>query len=94
MANIRLFVKFFDFIFVSVWGLTIMDLLKITAENPYSNIDAWIKTLMALGGLIYLAFSFPHKIRMQKLERKLKEEELEKITRENDKQNGKLTNLK
>lgn len=94
MANIRLFVKFFDFFFASVWGLTIMDLLKISGENPLESIDGWIKTLMAICGLIYFIFKIisyifieiPHKNKIQKLELQLKEEELEKITRENDKQ--------
>lgn len=84
MANLKLLIKFFDFIFISVWGLTIMDLLKIASDSPYDSIDNWIKTLMALGGLLYLVFSIPHKIRMQKLERQMKEEELEKIKKEND----------
>ena len=85
MANLKLFVKFFDFIFISVWGLTVVDVLKIAVETPYSSIDNWIKTLMAIGGLIYLVFSIPHKIKMQKLERKMKEEEIEKLEHENEK---------
>jgi hypothetical protein len=85
MANIKLFLKFFDFIFISIWGLTVIDLLKIATETPYASIDNWIKTLMALGGLVYLIFSIPHKIKMQKLERKMKEEQIEKLERENEK---------
>jgi len=85
MTNLKVFIKFFDFIFISVWGLTVVDLLKIAVNNPYSSIDNWVKTLMAIGGLIYLVFSIPHKIKMQTLERKMKEEEIEKLEHENKK---------
>ena len=73
MADLKFLIRFFDFIFISVWGLTIMDLLKLATEGPYAYIDNWIKTVMAIGGLIYLVFSIPHKIKMQKLERQMKE---------------------
>lgn len=74
-----------DLLFISVWGLTIVDLLKISNIEVYSDIDTWIKTLMAVLGLIYLLISIPHKLKMQRLDRKLKEEQIEKLEMENDK---------
>lgn len=89
MASLRLFFKFMDVLFISVWGLTIMDLLKISNVTAYSSIDNWIKTLMAVLGLIYLVISIPHKIKMQRLDREKKQEEIEKLKIENEKLNDK-----
>lgn len=89
MASLRLFFKFMDVLFISVWGLTIMDLLKISNVTMYSSIDNWIKTLMAVLGLIYLVISIPHKIKMQRLDREKKQEEIEKLKIENEKLNDK-----
>ena len=89
MASLKLFYGFMDVLFFSIWGLTIMDVLKLINVGTYSDIDNIIKTLMALAGLIYFAFSIPHKLKMQRLERKMKEEEIEKLERENDKEKDK-----
>lgn len=85
MASLRLFFKFMDVLFISVWGLTIMDLFQVSNIAAYSSIDNWIKTLMAVLGLIYLVISIPHKIKMQRLDRRKKQEEIEKLEIENEK---------
>lgn len=82
----KLIFKIFDIFFVSIWGLTIMDLIKITTKSEaLLNIDTTIKTIMAIVGLIYFLIQIPHKIKMQKLDREFKEKEIEKIKRENEK---------
>jgi hypothetical protein len=63
---------------------TIIDVLKLD-DGGYSGIDNWIKTLMALAGLIYFLITIPHKIKMQRLDRKLKKEQIEKLEIENKK---------
>jgi len=82
MTKIKSFFNFLDTVFFSVWGLTIIDLIPIIG---ISSVDNLIKTLMAAVGFVYFALSIPHKRKIQKLERKLKEQELEKLTKENDK---------
>ena len=85
MATIKLLWNILDIFFLSIWGLTIIDILKMAEGNSYANLDNWIKTLMALAGLVYFLITIPHKIKMQRLDRKMKEEEIEKIEYENDK---------
>lgn len=85
MATIRLLWNILDFFFLSIWGLTIIDLLKLADGNTYANLDDWIKTLMALAGLIYFLITIPHRIKIQKLDRKLKKEQIEKLEIENAK---------
>lgn len=87
MATIKILLNMLDIFFLSIWGLTIIDLLKIADGGDFSNLDSWIKTLMAVVGLLYFIISIPHKIKMQRLDRKLKEEEIEKIENENEKTN-------
>lgn len=83
MGTIKLFWNILDIFFLSIWGLTIIDILKMAEGNYYANLDNWIKTLMALAGLIYFLITIPHKIKMQRLDRKMREEEIEKIEQEN-----------
>ena len=85
MATIRLLWNIFDIFFLSVWGLTIIDILKLADGNSYAGLDDWIKTLMALAGLIYFLITIPHKVKMQRLERKHKKEQIEKLENENKK---------
>ncbi len=84
MATIKFLWNILDGFFLSIWGLTIIDVLKL-AEGGYSSIDNWIKTLMALAGLIYFIITIPHKIKIQRLDRKLKKEQIEKLEIENKK---------
>ena len=83
MGTIKLFWNILDIFFLSIWGLTIIDILKMAEGNYYASLDNWIKTLMALAGLIYFLITIPHKIKMQRLDRKMREEEIEKIEQEN-----------
>ena len=85
MALIKLLWNISDLIVLGIWGLTIIDILKLADVNYYSSLDGWIKTLMALAGLIYFLITIPHKIKMQRLDRKLKEEQIEKLEIENKK---------
>ncbi len=89
MATIKLFWNILDVFFLSIWGLTIIDILKMAEGNYYANLDNWIKTLMALAGLIYFLITIPHKIKMQRLDRKMKKEEIEKLEQENIKSKDK-----
>ena len=84
MATIKFLWNIFDGIALSIWGLTIIDVLKIV-DGGYASIDNWIKTLMALAGLIYFLITIPHKIKIQRLDRKLKKEQIEKLEIENKK---------
>lgn len=89
MASLKLFYGFMDVLFFSIWGLTIMDVLKLMNVGAYSDIDNIIKTSMALVGFVYFALSIPHKLKMQRLERKLKEQQIEKLEMENKKSKDK-----
>ena len=89
MATIKLLLNMLDIFFLSICGLTIIDILKIADGGTYSSLDNWIKTLMALAGLIYFLITIPHKIRMQNLERKEKQEQIEKLEIENKRQKDK-----
>lgn len=89
MANLKIIYRILDTFFLSIWGLTLIDLVPLTAVDnvvvSYTSIDTIIKTLMALVGFIYFVVTIPHKLKMQKLDRKIKQEELEKLTLENNK---------
>jgi len=75
----------FDTFLAGIWGLTIIDLLTIIDVKNYNIIDDGIKTLLAAAGLFYLIFvKIPHEISNNRLNRKIKAEELEKIEMEND----------
>ena len=89
MTTIKLLWNILDIFFLSIWGLTIIDVLKLADGNSYANLDDWIKTLMALVGLIYFLITIPHKIKMQNLERKHKKEQIEKLEIENEKSKDK-----
>jgi hypothetical protein len=85
MANMKLIFKIFDVFFMSIWGLTVVDLIKVTSQTEILlNIDTKIKTIMALVGLIYFLIQIPHKLKTQKQDRILKEEQIKKIKRENE----------
>lgn len=88
MTNFKIIYKVLDTFFLSIWGLTLIDLIPFIASNNIANsftsIDTIIKTLMALIGFIYFIVTIPHKLKMQKLDRKIKQEELEKITVSNN----------
>lgn len=86
MANVKLLAKMLDIAFMSVWGLTVFDLVKaVSGSEVLLSIDGVIKTLMAGAGLVYFLIQIPHKMKMQRLDGEIKVEELEKIKRENDK---------
>lgn len=86
MTKLKAIYNLLDTIFLGIWGLTIMDLLPLFQVDLFSTLDNTIKSLMALVGFIYFLVTIPHKLKMQRLERKIKEEELEKLTKENDKE--------
>ena len=74
----------FDAFLAGIWGLTIVDLLLFVDLNSY-DVDEFIKTLLAIAGLIYLvAVKIPHEYKNNKLNRQIKKEELEKLEMEND----------
>lgn len=85
MAELKIFFKIVNWMFVSMWGLTVIDLINAANVNFYSSIDNWIKTLMAIAGLIYFLVSIPHKLKKQKLDREKLQKEIEKLENENKK---------
>ena len=85
MASLKMFLRIFDIIAMSMWGLTIMDLFRFADATMYNSIDGWIKTGFAAVGLIYLLFSISHKRKMQKSNREKIELENEKLKLENEK---------
>ena len=80
----RNFLKVIDSVFLGLWGFTIIDLIPIFKIGLFDDIDGSIKILLSGAGLLYFVISIPHKMKMQKLERKLKEEQIEKLEIEND----------
>ncbi|MEA1848935.1 hypothetical protein U9K52_08435 [Chryseobacterium sp. MHB01] len=89
MQAIKSFINLMDYVVATFWGLTVYDIVGVLfAGNSIANLDGIIKILFAIVGLFYSCvrlYDFWHK---SKIERKIKSEELEKITRENDKENG------
>lgn len=85
MSKLKAIINFLDTFFLSVWGLTLMDLLPLIDLDLFSSLDNTIKTLMALAGFVYFVITIPHKLKMNKINRKIRQEELEKLTKENDK---------
>ena len=84
MSKIKYLYNLLDTLFLGVWGLTIMDLIPLLNIQIFESIDGVIKTLMAFVGCVYFVITIPHKIKMQKLDRKIRQEELEKIEKENN----------
>jgi len=76
-----------DFMLVIIFGVTMADLMIIVTggEHNLLTIDNAIKTLFSLAGLFYLIFiKIIGGIKDAKLNRKIKQEELEKLEMEND----------
>ena len=75
---------FLDTLLAGIWGITIIDLLSLAGGFDFIN-DS-IKALLAVAGLVYLlAVKIPHEVKMNKLKRKEKKEQVEKLKRENKK---------
>lgn len=88
MADLRFVIKIFDFMFVSIWGLTLVDIASLVTKNEsILNIDDSLKTFMAVVGAIYFIVQIPHRIRTQRIEREIKKQELEKLKKENETSN-------
>jgi hypothetical protein len=87
MASVKLLFRFlWEVLATSIWGLTVIDLIKVQASADFLlNLDVKIKTAMALAGLIYFLIQIPHKIKTQIQDRELKKEQIKKIKKENDK---------
>ncbi len=88
MKFIKLLYNAMDFVSLGIWGITIFDLLFLNIDL-LDSIDSLSKSLMAVLGAIYFGVSIPHKLKMQRLDRGIKEEELEKIKRKNDQEEKK-----
>lgn len=80
-----------DLFFKGALGISMLD-LTILFMNQTPAIDLvigkWLQVLFTTIGIIYFIASWPHKRKMQLLEREMKEQELEKLTRENDEHPG------
>lgn len=76
--------NFFNALALSVWGITIIDLLTVVVGSEVSlvsGVDSGVKITMAIAGAIYFivkgAIELPHKYRMQKLDLEKKKRELD-----------------
>jgi len=69
-------------LFISIWGLTIIDLIPFLKPDIFSSFDGIIKTFMAFAGLVYFVITIPHKIKMQKLARKQKQLEIKDLEKD------------
>ena len=83
MDRIKTLINFLDTFFLSIWGLTIIDLLPLAQIQIFKTFDDSIKVLMAFSGLVYFIVTIPHKLKMQNLERKIKKEQYKKLALEN-----------
>lgn len=78
---------FLDVALVGIFGMTMIDLMVIFTGQEYDllTIDNAIKSLFTLAGVFYLVFiKMIGEWKMNKINRKIKREELEKLEREND----------
>lgn len=72
-------------IFGATVGASWINLIAQVSQDSFIIfIENWVQTLFSVIGIIYFLSSWPHKRKMQKLDREIKYEELEKIKREND----------
>lgn len=86
MHHFKEIIHFLDYTFAIVWGVTVYDLvIAINIRSVFSTIDNIIKLAFALIGLVYTAVRLHHYYHISKLDREIKKEQLEKITKENDK---------
>ncbi len=75
---------FLDTLLVGIWGITIIDLLSLSGDFDFINDST--KALLAIAGLVYLlVVKIPHEVKMNKLKRREKREQVEKLERENKK---------
>lgn len=91
MTKIKYLLNIAEYYFLTLWGVTLLYITPLIDLPVFDSINNTIKTSMALFGAIYFAFSLPfkvkdliHKSKIQKIEEEMKQEELEKIKREND----------
>lgn len=92
MVRLKSLYNIVDTFFFSMWGLTLIDLVAVANHNLFSDIDSKIKTVMAIVGAVYFLikiyhnyFSWREERKQQKIDTEIKKEELEKITKSNDK---------
>lgn len=91
MTKIKSLLNFVEYYFLSIWGLTILDIMPLVNLDIFDNIDDTIKTAMALFGAIFFLAQLPFKImelvdkkKLRQIEIEHKAEELERLRREND----------
>lgn len=78
MLTIKKFFNFIDSLFLSVWGITVLDLLPIIDTNILESVDNTIKSVMVVLGLIYYVIVIYFKIQNKIIDKKMNEVELEK----------------
>jgi high-affinity Fe2+/Pb2+ permease len=86
MHHFKEIIHFLDYTFAILWGFTVYDLvIAINVGGVFSTIDNIIKLAFAFIGLVYTGVRLHHYYHSSKLDRQIKKEELERITKENDK---------
>lgn len=73
-----------EWVMLTFWGLTLIDLIPIFGLDFLSSIDATIKTMFALMGFIFFAITAPAKYKNWKFRNGIAREEYIKLKRENE----------
>jgi hypothetical protein len=86
MQNIKNFIITLDGMVFLFWGFNIIDLATLLLAQSFTGIiDEWVKVAFAFVGLIYTILRAHHFYFKYKIERKIREQELIKMIKENDK---------
>ncbi len=81
MAEAKNILKLLHYIMVTYWGFNILDLIGLSLEaHTYWGIIAeeTIKVFMAIAGLVYFIYMIIHKRKMNRLNRDLKQQEIDR----------------
>ena len=84
MEKISEIFKVIDLFAFSFLGVTVLEMIPLMSFSFLDNLDGIVKSIMTFAGMLYFVISIPHKIKMQNLEKKIKQEELEVLEFDND----------
>lgn len=75
----------FDSLLMGIWGLTMIDLVRVLKIGNVDILDYSIQTVLAIVGLLYLVFiKIPNEVRGARLKRRIAIAEAKKIEMENE----------
>ena len=85
MQTIKDVFSLLDSLFLTVWGFTIYDFFAVIGTGgTLSTIYNIIKLLFALSGLVYSIMRIYHFWHKSKIDRAIRQEELQKLEKENN----------